>query len=167
MTPARHVRAAAGACSSSKPSNAGASPALRHTTLHRPGPPRHDPAWPQYIPPRSPCASGNGAARAGDVTCRANVHPVPQLRAQSMQNATHGRCPACQRRGPERPRRPPLTKAKPENPIGYRSRPAASCFGGNRTPAGARFPSHVRPFTSPSSLLKSSRPFMWISMELR
>ena len=60
-----------GIWSSSRPSNAGADHEPRRTAPHRPGPPRHDPAWLGRIPPGSSCASGDDAARAGDATYRA------------------------------------------------------------------------------------------------
>ena len=57
------------------------------------------------------------------------------------------------------PSRTPHDKAKPENPIEHRLWPAASCFGGYRTPAGARYPSHKPPFSVPIAVPESRRLF--------
>jgi len=53
----------------------------------------------------------------------------------------------------------PQTRANTENPIGQHPRPAASCFGGYRTPPGARFPSQTRTLRRVSWLAESSHSF--------
>ena len=112
----------------------------------RPGPPRHDPAWFTCIPPRSLCASGHNDARVDDAAPRADQHLAPSSKPESKPNpAPDGLLPA-HRCPPGQLLHAPQTRAKTENPIGQHPRPAASCFGGYRTPAGARFPSHTRTF---------------------
>ncbi|WP_375249377.1 transposase [Sphingomonas sp.] len=148
----RHVRAAAGACSSSKPSNAGASPVLRRRTSPRPEPPSRDPAWLEHIPPRSTCASGKDAARAGDIaSCtdkRFNRLSRPRFRPEALPDYR-----IAGRRGRSRwSSRCPANHAKTAFPIDQRSWHAASCLGGYRTPAGARFPSQKQPSRQPRSL---------------
>lgn len=110
----------------------------------RPGPPRHDPAWFTCIPPRSLCACGHNDARVDDAAPRADQHLTPSSKPESKPNpAPDGLLPA-HRCPPGQLLHAPQTRAKTENPIGQYPRPAASCFGGYRTPAGARFPSQTR-----------------------
>jgi len=139
--PARRAHAVADACSSSRPSNAGASPAHRRMPPTRPGPPRHDPAWFTCIPPRSQCASGHNDARVDDAAPRADQHLTPSSKPESKPNPAPDGLPPAHRCPPGQLLHAPQTRAKTENPIGQHPRPATSCFGGYRTPAGARFPS--------------------------
>lgn len=148
--PARHAHAAGDAWSSSKPSNDGASPAHRRMTPTQPGPQRHDPAWLTCIPPRGLCASGDGDAHAEDAAPRADQHLTPLSQPKFKREPAPDDVVSAQQYTPIRPLDAPQTDAKTEKPIGQHPRPAASCFGGYRTPAGARFPSHNPSFAGPS-----------------
>jgi len=55
---------------------------------------------------------------------------------------------------------PPVRHPKTENPIAQRLWPAASCFGGYRTPAGARYPSQRWTFGSAPWLLNIGHWFI-------
>ena len=65
-----------------------------------------------------------------------HVRAFAAFLGRSPDNATAETCAIRQ------PSRTPHDKAKPEKPIAHRPWPAASCLGGYRTPAGARYPSH-------------------------
>lgn len=115
---ARHAHAAAGTWSSSKPSNAGDSRAPRRIASHRPGRPRHDPAWLALTAHRKSCASGDDAAHVGTFADRADDHFKPR----SWSPATRHVAPA-----PHVPTHrcashpsvcPPHDRAKTEIPIG-------------------------------------------------
>jgi hypothetical protein len=80
MMPDRHAHAAADACSSSRPSNAGASPAHRRMPPTRPGPPRHDPAWLALIQPRGLYAPGDDDAHAIDTGSERSVTSAARQR---------------------------------------------------------------------------------------
>ena len=157
--PARHAHAAADAWSSSKPSNDGASPAHRRMPPTRPGPPRHDPAWLALIPPRDLCASGDDDAHAIDTGSERSVTSAArQGSISASEGASDGQhCPDQDVCGGLP--RPAAQQPKTEKPIGQHPGPAASCFGGNRTPAGARFPSHLSPFRTVIEVLGSRRSF--------
>jgi len=115
-------------------------------TPTRPGPPRHDPAWLACIPPRGQCASGEDHAHALDTSNERNVTSAARTGPISASDNTS--------RGQHRPdqdlcrrlSRPVAQHPKSEKPIGQHPWPAASCLGGYRTPAGARFPSHKATF---------------------
>lgn len=133
----------------------------------RPGPPRHDPAWFTCIPPRSLCASGHNDARVDDAAPRADQHLTPSSKPESKPNpAPDGLLPA-HRCPPGQLLHAPQTRAKTENPIGQHPRPAASCFGGYRTPAGARFPSQFQTSTPELRLPETGHSFMfWFPLGL-
>jgi hypothetical protein len=134
----RHAHAAAGAWSSSKPSNASAGPAHRRLMLYYPGCRRRDPARPEGNIPRSADACGD------DVVC-----------ADRRQRGNHNKRSRATRTGePVTPawNRPVRTKARTrvrrvaghrsrpesENPIADRLWLAGSGFQDFRTPAGIR-----------------------------
>ena len=158
---ARHNRAAADTWSSSKPSNAGASPAHRRTPPQRPGPPRHDPAWLAFNAPRRSCACGDDAARAGDTAYRSGGHLKPRSWPISTLQAAHEGHVPTRRCASSQPVRPPHNEPEAEKPIGHRPGPAASCFGGYRTPRGARYPSQIRtiPRPRPKGGFRREQPF--------
>ena len=145
--PARHAHAAGDACSSSKPSNAGVSPAHRRMTPTRPGPARHDSAWLALIQPRGLYAPGDDDAHAIDTGSKRSVTSTAR---QGSISASEGASDGQHRPDQDVCRglsRPAAQQPKTEKPIGQHPRPAASCFGGYRTPAGARFPSQLQPFS--------------------
>ena len=137
----RHAPAAADTWSSSKPSSAGDSRAHRRAPPPRPGLPRHDPAWLGHTALRKSYAFGDDVARAGDTAHRFGDHLEPRSWPTStLQAAREGHVPA-RRCASRQPVRPPHSGPKPEKPIAHPPWPAASCFGGYRTPSGARYPS--------------------------
>lgn len=109
---------------------------------------------------RKSCASGDEAPRAGDPANRSDDHLEPRSWTPSTRRtapASHVRTRRCASR---RPMRPPHDRAKTEIPIGPRPWPAASCFGGYRSPAGIRYPSHTRTFTLLFLRPNFGRPFI-------
>lgn len=110
------AHAAAGTWSLSKPSNDGADHEPRRVVSPRPGPPRHDPAWPGITTRRSSCAAGDDAAHSNDAAQRTNYDLRPLALPESRPDAAaEGNVPA-HHYAVAPPLHAPHTGAKSENP---------------------------------------------------
>jgi hypothetical protein len=156
----RPVPAAAGACSSSRPSSAGGNPARHLTHLHQPGASPRDPARLALISRRNTAVAANAPTHAlrHDQRDRTEYEPWPAPDPRSdWRNISLNKSPPTP--APSRFRRH-HNKAKLQIPIEHRRSPAGSCMGGFRTPApcpdarpvmaGIRKPSPSAPLKSPS-----------------
>ena len=139
------VLAAAGACASSRGSNAGCSRAPHPALPQQPGR-RRDPAWP-------PLTSRQNALCSGDRYPRARRHDRGKRREarwRSIPNPTVAWSKVSLAASPSAPsptpRRHRRARLKLEIPIDPRRNPAGSCLGGFRTPHGIRKPSPNEPF---------------------
>jgi len=116
---------------------------------------------------RGSCTARPGSSRSRrDPQARQPAHAAPQLRNSPLgaarrhpRNIILGGHALTRRCTSERPARTPHAGAKPENPIAHRPWPAAPCFGGYRTPAGARFPSKKSAFTAVGGFPETGRWF--------
>ena len=141
---ARLVLAAAGACASSRRSNAGCSRARRLALPQQPGR-RHDPARQTLTSHRNALCSGDGHLRAcrhdrgqrREARKRPNPNPAVAWSNVSLTASLSAPSPT--------PRRHHRDRLKLEVPIDRRRTPAGSCLGGFRTPHGIRKPSPKQP----------------------
>jgi hypothetical protein len=152
----RPVPAAAGACSSSRPSSDGGNPARHLTQLHQPGASPRDPARLAPISRRNTAVAANAPIHAlrHDQRDRTEYEPWPTSdpRAAWRKISLNKPQPTP---APSRFRRH-HSRAKLQIPIDHRRSPAGSCMGGFRTPtpcpdarpvmAGIRKPSPTRSF---------------------
>ena len=142
----RPVPAAAGACSSSRPSSDGGNPARHLTQLHQPGAFPRDPARLALISRRNTAVAANAPIRALRQDQRNSTEyeprPAPDPRSawRKIPLTKFPPTPV-----PSRFRRH-LNQAKLQIPIDHRRSPADSCMGGFRTPDGIRKPSPWLPF---------------------
>ena len=151
------VLAAAGACASSRRSNAGCSRARRPTLPQLPGR-RRDPARPTLTSRRNVLGSGDRHLRAlrqdqgkrPEPRRRPTLNPAAAWSNVSLAASLSAPSPT--------PRRHHRARPKLEIPIDPRRTPAGSCLGGFRTPAHAQTRDPRRPASGNLHHCGCSRP---------